>query len=268
MMDFKICYPDANTIDKVLKVKSLDDFATEYVDLGQGIGYWITDNPFYNDGFEIFKNLVKCFPIVKDNSAEGNMDPNPFDTIHLPDWVYKNICFLIRDFYLKNVEDKMYDPQIHEWGNIYFKDRAKPITCYRLPHVDYPKGLVANLWFTNHSIEDSNTKLYKYHGEVKNCVYDFQTDTKHPLFESWRELAQTPKRSDAWFNMSDDELSKWGFECMGAAPSTEGKMTMYKADISHAAIVSPSVDFRWSHTFAFSDDFPPEVTMGDLRTVA
>ena len=57
-MDFKICYPDANTIDKVLKVKSLDDFATEYVDLGQGIGYWIADNPFYNDGFEIFKNLV------------------------------------------------------------------------------------------------------------------------------------------------------------------------------------------------------------------
>ena len=39
MMDFKICYPDANTIDKVLKVKSLDDFTTEYVDLGQGIGY-------------------------------------------------------------------------------------------------------------------------------------------------------------------------------------------------------------------------------------
>ena len=51
-------------------------------------------------------------------------------------------------------------------------------------------------------------------------------------------------------------------------PSVEGKMTMYKADISHAAVISSNVDFRWSHTFAFSDDFPPEVTMGDLRTVA
>jgi hypothetical protein len=51
---------------------------------------------------------------------------------------------------------------------------------------------------------------------------------------------------------------------MGSAPSVEGKMTMYKADISHAAVISSDVDFRWSHTFAFSDDFPPEVTMGDL----
>ena len=84
------------------------------------------------------------------------------------------------------------------------------------------------------------------------------------MFEAWRELAQSPKRSSTWFNMTDDELSKWGFECMGAAPSIEGKMTMYKADISHAAIVSPSVDFRWSHTFAFSDDFAPAMRMGDI----
>ena len=65
-------------------------------------------------------------------------------------------------------------------------------------------------------------------------------------------------------DMSDDELAEWGFKYMGSAPSVEGKMTMYKADISHAAVISSDVDFRWSHTFAFSDDFPPEVTMGDL----
>mgnify|MGYP003670805547 CR=1 FL=1 len=210
-MDFKICYPDANTIDSVIKVKSLEDFNAEYFDLGEGIGYWIADNPFYDNGFELFKGVVKSFPIVKDNNAEGNLDPNPFDTIHLPDWTYKHICFLLRDFYLKHVQDSMYDPQIHEWGNVYYKERAKPISCWRIPHVDYPKGLVGNLWFTGHDLQDSCTKLY-----------------------------------------------------MGSAPSVEGKMTMYKADISHAAVISSNVDFRWSHTFAFSDDFPPEVTMGDL----
>ena len=103
-MDFKICYPDANTIDSVIKVKSLEDFNAEYFDLGEGIGYWIADNPFYDNGFELFKGVVKSFPIVKDNNAEGNLDPNPFDTIHLPDWTYKHICFLLRDFYLKHVQ--------------------------------------------------------------------------------------------------------------------------------------------------------------------
>ena len=263
-MDFTICYPDANTIDSVIKVKSLEDFNAEYFDLGEGIGYWIADNPFYDNGFELFKGVVKSFPIVKDNNAEGNLDPNPFDTIHLPDWTYKHICFLLRDFYLKHVQDSMYDPQIHEWGNVYYKERAKPISCWRIPHVDYPKGLVGNLWFTGHDLQDSCTKLYKYNGTVKDSLYDFQTDKDHPMHKRWSQIADNPQRADAWFNMSNDELAEWGFKYMGSAPSVEGKMTMYKADISHAAVISSNVDFRWSHTFAFSDDFPPEVTMGDL----
>jgi hypothetical protein len=84
------------------------------------------------------------------------------------------------------------------------------------------------------------------------------------MHKRWSQIADNPQRADAWFNMADDELAEWGFKYMGSAPSVEGKMTMYKADISHAAVISSDVDFRWSHTFAFSDDFPPEVTMGDL----
>jgi hypothetical protein len=263
MIDFKICSPDANHFKDVFKFKSSKNLNAEYTDLGDGVGYWIADHPFEEDGFEKFKDLVRCFPIVKDNNHPDNFDPNPFDTIHLPNWVYKDICNIIEDFYIDNYNPKILDPQIHEWGNVYYKHRARPITCWRIPHVDYPEGMVSNLWFTGHDINDSGTKLYKYNGTIENSIYDFQTDENHPMFYEWRKMAENPFRADSWFNMPDNELEKWGFEYKGQAPCIEGKMTMYKANICHSAVISENVDFRWSHAFAFSHVLPP-TTFGEL----
>jgi len=264
MIDFKVCNPDANNFHKVFKFKKPYELNAEYTDLGDGIGFWIADHPFKTEeGFETFQELIKCFPIVKDNNHPDNFDPNPFDTVHLPNWVYQDICVLIRDFYIQHSNPDIFEPQIHEWGNVYYKDRARPISCWRIPHVDYPEGLVANLWFTDHDIKDSSTKLYKYNGVLKDSVYDFQTDQTHPMFEKWRAMAEKPFRAPSWFNMKDEELAEWGFEYKGQAPSIKGKMTMYHANICHSAVISENVDFRWSHAFAFSHLSPPK-TFGEV----
>jgi hypothetical protein len=256
MINFKTCYPDANNFKKIIKIKKLDDWKIDYVKLDKDIGYWIADNPFYDNGFDLFKNLVSAFPIQKDNNNLENFDPNPFDTIHLPEWIYKDICFLIKEFYLKQVNLPIADPEIHEWGNVYFKKRARPISCWRIPHIDYSYGMVGNLWFTDHAVTDSSTKLYRYNGIMKDEIYDFQLDENHKMYQEWKSLAENPKRSDQWFNMTELELARWGFEHVGDAPTTEGTMTMYKSNVCHNAYISNSVDFRWSHTFAFSHLVP------------
>ena len=252
MIDFKVCYPDANNFSKVIKIKKLEDWNVEYVKLDADLGYWIAENPFYDNGFDLFRNLVSTFPIQKDNNHPDNFDPNPFDTIHLPEWIYKDVCFLLKAFYLKNNCISIVDPEIHEWGNVYFKNKARPISCWRIPHIDYSYGIVANLWFTDHDVNDSATKLYKYHGKMQHEIYDFQIDESHKLHKKWKTLAENPVRTDSWFNMSDDELLEWGFEYIGSAPTKEGTMTIYNSNISHSAYVSKNVDFRWSHAFAFS----------------
>lgn len=264
MNDFRFCYPDANNFDKVIKIKPVDQWNAEYTSLDYGIGYWTTELPFDPEHLDTFKNLIKSFPIQKDNNHPDNFDPNPFDTIHVPEWVSKNICFLIRDFYIKNIRQDVFDPQIHEWGNVYFKERARPISCWRIPHIDYAYGLVANMWFTDHDVADSSTKLYKYHGEIKDYVYDFQVDTTHKMFEEWRAIAEKPTRADAWFNMSDEDLARWGFEIVGSIPNKVGTMTMYKANVCHLASISKNVGFRWSHAFAFSHEVLKNKTMRDL----
>jgi hypothetical protein len=263
MKNFKICYPDANTFNKVIKIKPIADWNAEYIKLDREIGYWITDDPFIGDGFEIFKDLIASFPIQKDNNHPDNMDPNPFDTIHVPTWISKDITNVIKEFYQQNNTIDIFNPQMHEWGNVYFKERAKPITCWRIPHIDYVHGIVANLWFTDHDIADSGTKLYRYHGKMYNEIYDFQKDIRHPKHEAWRTLSTSPKRADAWFNMPDSELIDWGFEYLGTAPSKKGTMTLYNTDICHLAYISNNVEFRWSHAFAFSHETPPR-TLGAL----
>jgi hypothetical protein len=146
MKNFKFCYPDADRFNKVIKLKPLNDWKTEYVQLDREIGYWTAEHPFVdNDMFEIFKNLIAAFPVQKDNNHPDNFDPNPFDTIHVPEWVSQDICQLLKEFYLKNISTSIYDPQIHEWGNLYFKERSAPLSCWRIPHIDYTHGLVANL---------------------------------------------------------------------------------------------------------------------------
>ena len=256
MIDFKVCYPDANNFDKVLKLKTLDEWNCEYIKLTDEIGYWVAEDPFKDDGFEIFKNLIASFPIQKDNNHIDNFDPNPFDTIHVPEWVSEKLCVLVRDFYLKNVRQDIFDPQIHEWGNVYF-NKSRPISCWRIPHIDYVHGMVANMWFTSHDIKSSGTKLYKYHGKMYNELYDFQVDTDHKMHNEWRSISENPVRADKWFNMSEAELTRWGFELVGVAPNKAGTITMYKSDISHLAYITEDVDFRWSHAFAFSHELPP-----------
>ena len=257
MIDFKVCYPDANNFSKVLKLKNLDEWKCEYVKLTNEHGYWIADQPFKDDGFEIFKNLIAAFPIQKDNNHVENFDPNPFDTIHVPEWVSRDLCFLVRDFYIKHYSPEIFDPQIHEWGNVYFNSNSRPITCWRMPHIDYVQGMVANLWFTSHDVKDSGTKLYKYNGKMHNDLYDFQVDETHPMHKEWRAMSENPTRANAWFNVDDTELSRWGFELLGMAPNKEGTITMYKSNICHLAYIEEPVEFRWSHAFAFShESFP------------
>lgn len=264
MTDFKRCYPDANSFDKVLKLKPLSEWKIEYIPLSDDIGYWLADDPFYDNGLEIYKNLISSFPIQKDNNSEHTSDPNPFDTIHLPEWAYKNLCFMVRDFYLKEFKPQFIDPQIHEWGNVYFKDRAKPINCWRIPHVDYHFGMVANMWFTDHDIKDSSTRLYKYHGKIYKDVYDFQVDASHKKHKEWKSLAENPTRADSWFNIDNDTLRDWGFEFVGEAPTRKNTLTLYKANVCHVAYVSENVKFRWSHAFAFSHLNKNELYVKDI----
>ncbi len=262
MIDFKVCYPDANNFNKVLKLKTLEELEYEYHPLTDKLGYWVTASPFKDDGFEIFKNLIASFPIQKDNNHADNLDPNPFDTIHVPEWVSKDVCGLVKEFYLEHVRKDVFDPQIHEWGNVYFKEKSKPISCWRIPHIDYVYGMVANLWFTSHSTE-SGTKLYNYHGKMHRELYDFQLDENHPMHNEWRSMSENPQRAKEWFNLDDTDLEKWGFELIGIAPNKEGTMTMYEANIPHLAYIEPSVSFRWSHAFAYSHELFP-TTMRDL----
>lgn len=252
MIKFNRCYPDANNFDRIIKLKKIENWKSDYVDLGQGMGYWIAEDPFLDNGFDLIKELISKFPIQKDNSHPENPDPNPFDTIHLPEWIYKNICFFLRDFYVKKYNIAPINPQIHEWGNVYYKNTSRPVECWRIPHVDYHRGFVGNLWFTDHEENDSLTKFYKYHGSIIEDVYDFQIDKNHKLHDVWRQISKNPKRADRWFNFTDEELASWNFEFIGSAPTRERTMTMYRSDICHVAYVSENVDFRWSHTFAYS----------------
>ncbi len=265
MIDFKVCYPDANHFSEVIKLKKLSNWQREFISLDKDIGYWVAEHPFETDEmFDIYKNLIAAFPIQKDNNHPSNFDPNPFDTIHVPEWLTRDICFLLRDLYfLEFGKENVVDPQIHEWGNVYFKEKSHPIKCWRIPHVDYTHGMVANMWFTGHDIKESGTKLYNYTGKMYNEIYDFQVDETHRMHKEWREISENPKRADSWFNLSDEELARWGFELVGIAPNKEGTVTMYRSDICHLAYITEAVDFRWSHAFAFSHELPP-TTMKDL----
>ena len=260
-MQFKKCKPDANTFSQVIKFKNAKDIKHKYVSLDKDIGYWVVESPFANDTFEIYKELVSCFPISKDNNRDDNLDPNPFDTIHIPAWLHQDICLLLRDFYIAEVYNEFWSldyalsqlksPRVFEWGNVYFQDKAKPITAYRIPHMDYDKGLVGNLWFTNHEKGTTGTKFYKYIGGIVNGNYDFAVDPKHKLFDEYQDMFKKG-RNDGWFNFDEKELQRFGFEYLGMSDCVQNTMTVYKSNICHLAYIDQSVKFRWSHTFAFA----------------
>lgn len=264
MREFKFCYPDANNFKNIIRTKSVDEWEVEYVKVDGDIGYWVAQSPFKDNGFDLFREFVGAFPIQKDNNHPDNFDPNPFDSIHLPEWAVIDMCILLREFYKKHVTDRLFDPQIHEWGNVYIKSRARPISCWRMPHMDYVHGIVANMWFTDHDIKDSSTKLYRYHGKMYKDIYDFQVDQDHPMHKEWVQMSEKPSRLNAWYNPPEEELRKWGFEDVGETPCKAGTLTMYNANISHNPFVSENVDFRWSHCFAFSHDVPEDIRMGDI----
>jgi len=256
--DFTILKPSMVRFNDLIKIKSLDDWEYEYVSLDKGIGYWIADSPFYGDGFDLYKKFVSQCPIWKLNNEDSLEDPNPMATIHLPPWAAKNIIDLLKDFYCSSLRkgDKSFIDEKHEeWGNIYDSSIVRPHDCWRLPHIDYQSGIIGNLWFTAHSKKETGTILYKYLGKFYGNYYDFHVDDSHPLHKEWKEMDKM-KRTEGWNNLSDDELEKWGFVKLGMAPTYQGKMTIYEANVPHSVYIEDTCKFRWSHSFAFSHKPP------------
>ena len=250
---FKNLYPNMVEFDNLIKVRSVDDLEYEYVALDKRVGYWITESPFYDNGFSMFKHFVHQNPVWKSNNEDGLEDPNPMATIHLPPWSAKKLIHLVKDFYCKNLNlsDSFIEEKHEEWGNIYDSSIVRPLDCWRLPHIDYQAGMIGNLWFTEHSKEETGTVLYHYTGKFYGNYYDFHVDTDHPLHDEWNEWDKY-QRTDGWRNLSDDELEKWGFIKLGIAPTNYGGMTLYKSNTPHSVYISESCKFRWSHSFAFS----------------
>jgi hypothetical protein len=254
--NFKYCYPDANEFKDVIKLKKFNEWNIEYVKLTDTVGYWIADNPFLDDGFNLYKELVSCFPIVKTHNNPQCKEPNPFESIHLPEWMCKEIFLLIKEYFEPQFSS-YYNMQFTEWGNVYFKEKCKPLEYFRLPHMDFPCGIVANFWFSDHEEGTSGTSLYEYKGKTyrgddNKMYFDFQVDKSHPRFNECKELFLDRKRLSEWKNMGQDEYEYWGFEPVGIAPSIQSKMTLYNSHTPHSPYIDSSVDFRWSHTYAIS----------------
>lgn len=253
---FNRCYPDKTNFNDVIKVKDLNDWHGEYIRLDCGIDYWIMESPFYDDGIDLYRNLVSQFPIVHDTNTEGCKDANPFATIHLPQWCCQGIFVLLENYFSRYLPYYI-KMDYFEWGNLYFKDQSKPYDYFRLPHCDGPNGIVSNLWFTNHSELDSGTILYKYHGKVikgpdNKLYYDYQADKNHPLFDEAKELFLSRKRLGHWTPLTTDEEIYWGFERVAILPSKYGTMTVYNTEISHTPFISQNCNFRWSHAYSIN----------------
>lgn len=244
-MKFTVCYPDQHNFNQVIKIKKLEDWNVQYIPLTDKHGYWIADDPFYKNGFELFKNLVASFPVCSTNNKDYCSDANPFATIHIPGWCADGLLNLIRQFYFKNFGFRNKNCIVAEWGNL-FQDDARPRKCHQIPHVDYEAGIVGNLWFSNHREGTTSTEFYEYLGKRHGLFYDFQVDKQHPLFE---EYQASQYRLEKWENFSDPE--HWGFKKIGVAPCIEGKMTLYSSNIPHCPYLDSTVKFRWSHAFAF-----------------
>lgn len=255
--NFNQLYPNMVNFDNIIKVKPLKDLEYEYVSLDKNVGYWITESPFYDDGFDLFRSFVSQNPIWKSNTESELDDPNPMATIHLPQWSVKYLIDLVKDFYCSNIarRSSFIEEKYEEWGNIYDASIVKPLDCWRLPHIDCQAGLISNLWFTNHTKEETGTILYHYTGKFYGNYYDFHVDVNHPRHQEWKEYDKF-KRSYGWKNLSDDELEKWGFIKLGMAPTYEGGMTMYQANTPHSVYISDTCKFRWSHCFGFSHKPP------------
>jgi hypothetical protein len=248
---FKRCHPTADKFRDIIQVKSLEDWDVQKKD-----GYWIAESPFYEQGFEEYKNLVTTFPIVKDTNLDGNTEANPFATIHLPEWCCLDLFLLLKSYFEASFPFYT-NMSFSEWGNLYFKTESKPWDYFRLPHCDGPNGIVSNLWFTNHSVEESGTRIYKYHGNItkgpdNKLYFDYQCDKTHPLFEECKYLSMNKTRLDKWTPLTEDEEIYWGFERISTAPSYENTMTIYSTETPHSPFISQTCAFRWSHAYSIN----------------
>lgn len=252
-MKFNYCWPDANHFKDLVKLKSLNKMDIERVDLDHGISYWVLNDVFKDDGFNFIKDVIGSFPIQKDNTYDDVDDSNPFDTIHLPLWAYQDVCFMLRDLYVKSLNIDYTEHDCLEWGNIFQRERSKPIKAAVLPHTDYPKGIIGNLWLDQNGSSQSGTKLYHYRDKFINGKYQFMVDSNHKLHNQYVELLNEG-RADSWFNFSDKELDQWGFDYVGFAPTEVNTITVYKANVCHSPFIPDDISFRWSHTFAFVHD--------------
>ena len=245
--NFVYLSPDQNAYKSNLK----DFWEIKEVKLTSKTSYWIADHPFETTkDFEILKDLISKYPICKGNNDDSIIHPNPFQTIHIPLWIAGPICEKVKEFYINNINNHIHNPEFMEWGNVYERGREHPIDAYRIPHIDSERGLICNLWFTDHETNTSGTEIYEYKGKMIKNMYDFMVDESHQLYKDWHSQDLT-HRLDTWQNFSKEEADHWGFELVGFAPSKYGTATFYQANTCHRPYLDHSVDFRWSHTFSF-----------------
>ena len=250
--DFKRCIPDRDSYRDIVRLQDPESWTVEEHKLDYGISYWTAENPFLEDGFFKFRDVVESFPICADTNYDHCKHGNPFATIHLPEWVVIDLTLLIKNYF-----DVSEPCNLGEWGNLYFKEECRPWDYFRLPHCDGTNGIVGNLWLTDHEPEDRGTIIYKYHGKQSvfpsgEVFFDYQVDANHPLYEECRHLSLNKKRLDRWWNLTEDEEKYWGFERLAIIPARAGEMTLYRPNTPHAPFISDKVDFSWSHTFAVS----------------
>lgn len=246
---FTYLNPDQNNYKHNLK--DLKDWDVKEVVCTTKTSYWIAEHPFKtNYDFTVFRDLVSKYPVCKGNNDEADNNPNPFQTIHIPSWMSMPICDLVRNYYLSTFNPHVKNPRFMEWGNLYEKNKARPIDAYRIPHIDAERGFICNLWFSYHNDNTSGTEIYEYKGKMIDNLYDFMVDESHPKYKEWKNK-NLNARLDSWKNLSSHEAEYWGFEKVGFSASKEGTVTMYTANTCHRPFVSQSVDFRWSHTFSF-----------------
>jgi hypothetical protein len=259
--NFTYLDPDENSYKP--NILTAEQWNLEYIKLTDKTGYWTGNHPFCSDkDFEEFRNLIGNYPVCKSNNHEGCNDPNPFATIHLPTWISGPVVNIVKDFYHNNYPGEVKNINLREWGNLFERDKMRPVEIFRIPHVDSPAGLVCNMWFSEHEPNLSGTNLYEYKGKTYGDYYDFMVDDNHPLYKEWSEHSKS-LRNPGWRNFTLEEADYWGFDLVGIAPVRNKGVTLYEASVPHAPYINDSIDYRWSHTFAYSFE-KVELTLGNL----
>ena len=159
-------------------------------------------------------------------------------------WATQNLCKLLKNFYIIEVGKNFYNYQYQEWGNIFDRNYCKPIKRWRIPHIDWPMGIVGNLWFD--AGKNTGTKLYHYKRNTNATQLEFHYNKNLPQYKKWHSF-KDDDRENEWFNFED--VNYWEFEEIGFAPAKSGTMTLYRSNTVHDSFITPETNFRWSHTF-------------------